>query len=78
MEFFPPDQQQWVVQPLLDVGVELDQVRALVFRLAFEDIVREGRGTLSLVHELVADRPPEVRVAWAQAIARLSTLEFPA
>jgi hypothetical protein len=68
---------QWVVQPLLDVGMELDRVRQLVFRLAFEDIVSEGRGTQALVAELVADQPPEVQVAWAQTISRMLLLDAP-
>ncbi|MBB3677515.1 hypothetical protein [Modestobacter versicolor] len=77
MESRAREQQQWVVQPLIEAGVELDQVRELVFRLAFEDIVSEGRGTLACVAELVADRSPEVQQAWAQTIARMLTLEFP-
>ena len=77
MESVTPERQQWVVQPLLDVGVALDQVRALVFHLAFADIVTQGRGTLASVHELVADRPPEVRAAWRQTVARLVVLDLP-
>jgi hypothetical protein len=68
--------EQWVVQPLVDAGVELDQIRALVFHLAFEDIVTEGRGTLASSSDLVADQPPEVQAAWAQMIGRMLVVEL--
>jgi hypothetical protein len=63
----------WVVQPLLDAGLGLEQIGCLVFRLAFEGVVGEGRGP----HHLVADRPPEVRAAWARTVGRLLLLEPP-
>jgi hypothetical protein len=72
------EQQQWVVQPLIDAGVELERIRELVFSLAFADVVSEGRGTLGAVTDLVADQPGTVRAAWAQTIARLLVLELPA
>ena len=77
MQSFAREQQQWVVQPLLDVGLDQDQIRDMVFRLAFQDLVSEGRDTLRWVTELVVDQPAEVRTAWAQTIARMLTLEFP-
>jgi hypothetical protein len=72
------EQQQWVVQPLIDAGVELERIRELVFSLAFADVVSEGRGTLGAVTDLVADQSGTVRAAWAQTIARLLVLELPA
>jgi hypothetical protein len=71
------EQQQWVVQPLLDAGMEPERIRELVFRLAFEDIVSQGCGTLALVAELVADQGPVVQVAWAQTISRMLLLDVP-
>ncbi len=71
------DQQQWVVQPLLDAGLDLEQVRELVFHLAFDDIVTAGRGTTSSLAALVADRPPEVRTAWVHVIGRMLLVELP-
>jgi hypothetical protein len=70
-------QPQWVVQPLIDAGVELDQIRVLVFRLAFEDIVGVGPNSLAGLRDLVADRPAQVRAAWAQTIGRLLLMEPP-
>ena len=76
MEHFTAADQQWVVQPLLDAGVALPQVCELVFDLAFGDIVTAGRGTIASLGDLVADRSPEVRSAWAQVISRLLLLEL--
>ena len=68
--------QPWVLAPLMDAGVPLEQVRELVFRLAFDDVLRDGRGTVADLGELVADQPPAVRTAWAQVIGRMLALEF--
>jgi hypothetical protein len=73
---FPEEAQQWVVQPLLDAGVELPQVCELVFQLAFDGIATAGRATVAGLGDLVADRPPEVRSAWAQMISRMLLLEL--
>jgi hypothetical protein len=75
--FSSPQQQHWLIQPLLDAGLQLDQIRTLVFRLAFEGIVTEGRGTLAAVRELVADQPRSVQAAWAQTIGRMILLDLP-
>jgi hypothetical protein len=69
-------EQQWIVQPLVDAGVPPERVRELVFRLAFDDVVREGRGTVAGLGEVVADQPPAVRAAWAQVIGRILAVEF--
>ena len=77
MELLGRDQPQWVVQPLIDAGLELEQIRVLVFRLAFEGIVGEARGGLAGLSDLVADRPAQVQEAWAQTLGRLLLLEPP-
>jgi hypothetical protein len=77
VQSFAREKQQWVVQPLLDVGLDPGQIRDLVFRLAFQDVVSEGRDTLRWVTEVVTDQPVEVQTAWAQTIARMLTVEFP-
>ncbi len=69
-----PEQQYWLVQPLLEAGVGMDLIRALLFRLGFEDVVAEGRGTVAGLHAVVADQPAEVRVAWTQMIGRMLAL----
>ena len=75
MESPAPAREQWVVQPLLDAGLELDDVGALVFRLAFAAVVSEGRDTSVGLRALVADRSAEVQRAWAETIGRLLLLE---
>ena len=66
-----------MVQPLLDAGMTLGRIREIAFQLAFEDIVSEGRGTLAMLAELVADQPPLVQLAWAQTISRMLALDVP-
>jgi hypothetical protein len=68
--------EPWVIAPLVDAGVPLDQVRELVFRLAFDDVLRQGSGTVGDLGEIVADQPPAVRTAWAQVIGRMLAVEF--
>ena len=78
MELLGRDQPLWVVQPLIDAGMELEQIRTLVFRLAFEGIVGEACSSPAGLQELVADRPPEVRAAWVQTVSRMLAFESPA
>jgi hypothetical protein len=61
------EQQYWLIEPLLGAGVDLDEIRALVVRLALDSGAVPTR--------LVADRPLEVRAAWAQMIGRMLALE---
>jgi hypothetical protein len=63
--------QNWLIEPLLDVGLDLEEIRSLVFRLGFEAVVCAERGTSAGVHRLVGDQPIEVQVAWAQMVDRL-------
>ncbi|MCZ2811091.1 MULTISPECIES: hypothetical protein [unclassified Modestobacter] len=77
MESLARDDHQWVVQPLLDAGLPLDEIRSLVFGLAFQGVVSEGREVLACIRDLVADRPAEVRAAWSEVVHRLFLLEPP-
>ena len=67
----PSAQHDWVIQPLVDAGLARDEICTLVFRLAFQGIVTEGRGTLPGLQELVAAHPVAVQAAWVQTISRL-------
>jgi hypothetical protein len=69
------EQQYWVIQPLIDAGVELEEIRSLLLRLAFEAAVTEGRGTVAGVSSVVRDQPVGVRAAWAEVIGRMLTFE---
>jgi hypothetical protein len=65
-----PEQSIWIIEPLLDVGLDLDEIRTLVFHLAFQAIV--GVGTATLI-DLARDRPTEVQAAWRHTIGRMIT-----
>jgi hypothetical protein len=63
-----PEQQIWMIEPLIDAGLGLDEIRELVVRLVFETLVSVGPAALI---DLVGDQPPEVQAAWWQAIGRM-------
>jgi hypothetical protein len=69
-----PQQYEWIIRPLVDAGLGLDRVRDLLFRLGFEAIVSEGRGTAAQVVHLVDAEPPHVRAAWHEVIGRMIAL----
>jgi hypothetical protein len=73
VEWPPPEHQYWIIEPLLDAGLELEQITELVFRLSFEAAVC-GR-PLGHVTELVTDRSPEIRAAWHQVIGRMLAVD---
>jgi hypothetical protein len=66
-----PEEHYRIIEPLVDAGLELEQVRDLLFRLAFDAIVSEGSATVSSVTDLVRDQPPEIRAAWIRVIGRM-------
>jgi hypothetical protein len=68
-----PEQLYWIVEPLVDAGLELEQIRVLLFRLGFEAIVSEGSTTAACVTTLAIDQPPEVQAAWVHVIGRMIT-----
>ena len=78
MEEFPRDLGSWVVQPLLDAGLALEQVTDLVFRVVFDDVVSEGASSVDAVWNVVRDQSTEVQAAWALMIGRLLAIDEPA
>ena len=69
-----PQQHEWVIRPLIDAGLGLDRIRDLLFRLGFEAIVSEGRGTAAQVTTMVRDQPPHVQAAWTEVITRMISM----
>ena len=63
-----PEQDYWIIEPLLEAGLDLEQIRVLLFRVAFEGIVGEGHTALTA---LVGDQSPAVQAAWRRAIGRM-------
>ncbi len=78
MGSFAPQQCQWVVEPLLDAGLDLERIRTLVFRMGFEGIVAEYQGSPPSFDEVLRGEPAEVRRAWAATLTRLLALQEPA
>jgi hypothetical protein len=75
VERFPRDVGAWVVQPLVDAGLALEQVTDLVFRVVFDDVVSEGGSSVDAVWNVVRDQSAEVRSAWALMIGRLLSVD---
>lgn len=68
MKPLAPEQQLWMIEPLLDAGLDLEQIRTLLYRLAFEAMVGDSAGDPT---EVVDDQPPAVQAAWRHAIGRM-------
>lgn len=66
-----PEQLYRIIEPLVDAGLEQEQIRTLLFDLAFDAIVSEGTTMVSDVTAVVRDQPPEVQVAWMRVIDRM-------
>ena len=73
----PPGQQLWIVQPLIEAGLAMEEIRAYLFQLAFDDLVSEGRATVAEIHDMVRDQPARVRTAWAEMVGRMLALSGP-
>ena len=71
MDAFSPARDRWVISPLVEAGLDIDHIRDLLVRLAFEAIVTDGRRTVGQVATLVADQPTHVRAAWHETIGRM-------
>jgi hypothetical protein len=69
--------QAWVIQPLIDAGLELEEIRRLLFRLGFHAIVSAGRGTGQGLRELAAGGSSDVNAAWLETIDRMIASEPP-
>jgi hypothetical protein len=66
-----PEQLYRIIEPLVDVGLELEQIRVLLFRLAFDAVVSDGATTVPCVTSVVRDQPAEVQTAWLHVVGRL-------
>ena len=64
-----------MIEPLLDAGLGLDEIRVLVFRLAFDTMV--GAATPALT-DLAGDHSADVQAAWRLAIGRMILGDAPA
>ena len=71
---FAPETQRWIIEPLIDAGLAMEQIRAFVVQLAFDSIVSDGRSTVAGIEAIVRDQPARVQAAWAEMIGRMLTL----
>jgi hypothetical protein len=60
-----------MVQPLVDAGLDPDEICDLLVRLGFDAIASADQGVLPDPMTLVADQPAEVRAAWVETIDRM-------
>jgi hypothetical protein len=60
----------WVIQPLLDAGLAVDDVGTLLVRVTFDCLVG-GRTDLSDVSAFLGEQPPLVRAAWNETVNRM-------
>ena len=74
MRSFPSEQQCWALQPLVDAGLDAEQISDLLVRLCFDEVVRADRDGAPDAMAPVEDRPSEVRAAWAETIDRLARI----
>ena len=75
MRFSPPE-QYWALQPLLDAGLDAEQISDLLVRLCFDAMVCADSGAPPDAMTPVEDLPPEVRAAWAETIDRMVRLDL--
>ena len=60
----------WVIQPLLDAGLAVDDVGTLLLRVTFDCLVG-GRSDISNVSAFLGEQPPHVRAAWVETVNRM-------
>jgi hypothetical protein len=70
----PGSEDLWIIQPLLDAGLDLDAVRDLLFRVGFESLLTTGPGD---VDAFLREQPPGVRAAWIETVDRMLRVPEP-
>lgn len=65
-------EQEWIVQPLLHTGLPVDELRAMLFEVAFAGVVG-GRELDASLRAVVAGRPAVVQAAWMETVDRMIT-----
>jgi hypothetical protein len=71
------EQCSWIVEPLVEAGLEPERIRTLVVRLGFEAIVDDGPGVHERLTALVRHEPAQVQAAWTAMIGRMLMLDEP-
>ena len=61
----------WVIQPLLEAGLELDEVCELLFLVSLTSLVSSPPCDILDAPALLGHRPPAVRAAWMETVDRM-------
>ena len=69
----PESKDVWIIQPLLDAGLDPDDVRDLLFRVTFESLVTAGPCDVVFLRS----QPPALRAAWIQTFDRMLRVPAP-
>lgn len=64
-----------MIEPLVDAGLPVSEIRALLLRLSFDAIVADGEITAAGIDAVVSDQPPHAQLGWAMVLHRLSMVE---
>jgi hypothetical protein len=70
----PGSEDLWIIQPLLDAGLDLDAVRDLLFRVSFDCLVTSGPDD---VDAFVRSQPTHLRAAWIETVDRMLRVPEP-
>jgi hypothetical protein len=73
----PGSEDLWTIQPLLDAGLDLDEVGDLLFRFSFECLVETGQCDVWDAGALLPSRSTAVRAAWIETVDRMLRVPEP-
>ena len=69
----PGSEDLWIIQPLLDAGLDHDDVRELLFRVSFDSLVTAAPGDVAFLRS----QPPAFRAAWIETFDRMLRVPEP-
>lgn len=61
----------WIIQPLLEVGLGLDEVCELLFLVSFRSMANPERCDVLDATEFLGHRSASVRAAWIETVDRM-------
>jgi hypothetical protein len=67
----------WIIEPLLEAGLDIEEVRTLLTRVSFESVVSDGLPDVSDATVFLGFRSPAVRAAWIETVDRMLRLTQP-
>jgi hypothetical protein len=59
------------IQPLLDAGLHVDEIRDLLFRVSFACLATAGQCDVSDATAFLGPQPAAVRAAWIETVDRM-------